>query len=30
MAAQKIRNLLEETDDEFPKFATKKWYIIND
>ena len=30
MQAQKIVNLLEESDDEVLKFSTRKWYIIND
>ena len=30
METQKIINLLEESDDEVLKFATRKWYIIND
>ena len=30
MEAQKIINLLEESDDEVLKFAARKWYIIND
>ena len=30
MEAQKIVNLLEESDDEVLKFSTRKWYIIND
>ena len=30
MEAQKIVNLLEESDDDILKFQTKKWYIIND
>ena len=30
MEAQKIINLLEEFDDDILKFATKKWYIINE
>ena len=29
MEIQKIVNLLNETDNESPKFATKKWYVIN-
>ena len=30
METQKIVNLLNDTDNEFSKFATKKWYVIND
>ena len=30
MEAQKIVNLLEESDDDILKFQTKRWYIIND
>ena len=30
MEAQKIINILEESDDDILKFATGKWYIIND
>ena len=30
METQKIANLLNNSDDESSKFATKKWYIIND
>ena len=30
MEAQKIINLLEEPDDKVLKFATRKWYVIND
>ena len=30
MEAQKIINLLEESDDDILKFQTRKWYIIND
>ena len=30
METQKIENLLNESDDEFSKFTTRKWYIIND
>ena len=29
METQKIVNLLNGTDNENPKFATKKWYIID-
>ena len=29
MEAQKIVNLLNNTENEFSKFATKKWYIID-
>ena len=30
METQKIVNLLNESDHESSKFATKKWYVIND
>ena len=30
METQKIVNLLNDTDDESSKFATRKWYVIND
>ena len=30
METQKTVNLLNESNNEFAKFATKKWYIIND
>ena len=30
METQKIVNLLNGSDDESSKFATRKWYIIND
>ena len=30
METQKISNLLNGSDNESLKFATKKWYIIND
>ena len=30
METQKIANLLNDSDNESPKFATRKWYIIND
>ena len=30
MKIQKIVNLLNDTDNESSKFATKKWYVIND
>ena len=30
MEAQKIINLLQESDDDELKFQTRKWYIIND
>ena len=30
METQKIANLLHESDNESSKFATRKWYIIND
>ena len=29
METQKIANLLGDADDEFSKFALKKWYVIN-
>ena len=29
MEAQKIVNLLNDTDNENSKFATKKWYVID-
>ena len=29
MEAQNIINLLDNTENEYSKFATKKWYIIN-
>ena len=29
MEAQKIINLLDNTENEYSKFATKKWYIID-
>ena len=29
MEAQKIINLLDNTDNEYLKFATKKWYVID-
>ena len=29
MKAQKITNVLEESDDDILKSATSKWYIIN-
>ena len=29
MEAQKIINLLDNTENEYLKFAIKKWYIIN-
>ena len=29
MKAQKITNVLEESDDDILKSATRKWYIIN-
>ena len=29
MEAQKIINLLDHTENEYSKFATKKWYIID-
>ena len=30
METLKIVNLLNDSDNEPPKFATRKWYIIND
>ena len=30
METQKIVNLLNDSDSESSKFATRKWYIIND
>ena len=30
METQKIANLLNKSDNESSKFATRKWYIIND
>ena len=30
MESQKITNILENTDEYDLKYATKKWYIIND
>ena len=30
METQKIVILLNETDNESSKFATRKWYVIND
>ena len=30
MESQKIVNVLNALDNEFSKFATRKWYIIND
>ena len=30
METQKIEILLNDSDNEFSKFATRKWYIIND
>ena len=30
METQKILNLLNISDNEFPKFVTRKWYVIND
>ena len=29
MEAQNIINLLDSTENEYSKFATKKWYMIN-
>ena len=30
METQKIVNLLNDSHNEYSKFATRKWYIIND
>ena len=30
MESQKIKNLLDHKENTFPKYQTKKWYIIND
>ena len=30
MEIQKIVNLLNDTDNESSKFATRKWHVIND
>ena len=30
MESQKIKNLLDYKDEYYPKYQTKKWYIIND
>ena len=30
MESQKIKNLLDPKDEVYPKYQTKKWYIIND
>ena len=30
METQKIVNLLNNSDNESPEFATRKWYIITD
>ena len=30
METQKIANLLDDTDNESSKFATRKWYVIKD
>ena len=29
MEMQKIINLLNNSENEYPKFATKKWYVID-
>ena len=29
MEAQKIVNLLDSSENEYSKFATKKWYIVD-
>ena len=29
METQKFANLLGDADNEFSKFATRKWYVIN-
>ena len=30
MESQKIKNLLDHKENTYPKYQTKKWYIIND
>ena len=30
METQKVIDLLNDSDNEYSKFATRKWYIIND
>ena len=30
MVSQKIKNLLDPKDEDYPKYQTKRWYIIND
>ena len=30
METQKIVNLLNDSDNASPKFATRKWYVFND
>ena len=30
METQKVLNLLNDSDNKYSKFATRKWYIIND
>ena len=30
METQMILNLLSDASNEFPKFSTRKWYVIND
>ena len=30
MKPKMIANLLGDADNEYPKFATRKWYVIND
>ena len=30
METQKIVNLLNDSDNESSKFATRKWYVVND
>ena len=30
METQKIVNLLNDSENEFSRYATRKWYIIND
>ena len=30
MEAQKIANLLGDADNKSSKFATRKWYVVND
>ena len=30
MEPQKIINLLDHKDDDYPRFGSRKWYIVND